>query len=461
MSFVPPTHATAHIPVHMHHVEMVTALNPLGLNEIDSDSESLAEKMAASAPLPATHHGPGHFPMEGTERLSQSPFHMNKGPIVVAHKKTMSRTTASSLHVTSPRDDDVDMVATLPAFGLDEAFVSDDEDDGEEYFGNASIKHSPTRLPVVPPLEMSKLTMENRVTVATTRSDAGEGRHVANPPSTSPERVRKILRVANVSQLEVSPFVVQSLTAREESAKDSLMNKPTTTCGNSLKDSVSAAPRAPPVPVDDSTKTITATIDFTSTRADLDKMASSFALPISPITKRSPRRKPSPNTSRRSKHLKVRPFCNYKKFEEMQKVHGGRDWHIYVDGSPYVSKADQMKIRERGDPKLLITSAPFRAAFGKGSCWPLPDNHGVRCGGPYKGHEGEAGLVDRDQRGKWLSPSGWVSIGDREKPHYRRRIARGFGGFHTPTREEIYHNEHLKDEHLDLHMNVVQSEHDL
>ena len=155
-----------------------------------------------------------------------------------------------------------------------------------------------------------------------------------------------------------------------------------------------------------------------------------FPVPVSPATIKKAGR--SPRRQQKSANPN-KPYNNYAKFEKMQKADTSKDWYVFNDGSKYVSKWEEEQRYERDcrDRKGNVT---FDRHFGKASIMPLPDKFGVRNSGEYKGHVDIMGLVERatktQKEEKWIERKGWIGNGDRLKPHYRRRVARGFAGYH-------------------------------
>ena len=133
---------------------------------------------------------------------------------------------------------------------------------------------------------------------------------------------------------------------------------------------------------------------------------------------------------------KGKPFCNYNKYLEMAKETEGTDWYLYNDGAPYVSKWEEMRKKDKGDPEKIMDPRGFRRFFGKQSAWDMPDKHGVRNSGIYEGHIDEAGLLvgrhnNEFRNEKWVDKRGWRMIGHRKGPYWARRNAKYLRGFHN------------------------------
>ena len=366
-------------------LQSILALPINDTGDEDSDTSSLATPPPHSKTAPLhvrTQTSPYNFAQSFPNPFTQSPFITGSAPA--------STTQSNAPRIVHHRD--VTLVTTLPNYGLGES--SDDDSDFEDPVTalpvpSDPLPSNPAAAPIVPKLNLPEPTPHS--------------------PTHSPELATLILKIAARSQLEFSTSFSKSLTARV---------LPVTT---------------PPAPValpltarrDFGAAPITDVIDWSVTRSELISL--SARVPTSPITAPPPANpRPPPRGTP--------PFCNIAKFNALHQQHAGTDWYVFNDGSPYVSKWEEYRKKEKGDPRLMITQTPFNRMSGKRSEWKLPDKHGVRCSGPYTGHEEEAALVERgatwQREEKWVDKKGWISHGDRNKPHYRRRIARGFKGYH-------------------------------
>jgi hypothetical protein len=177
--------------------------------------------------------------------------------------------------------------------------------------------------------------------------------------------------------------------------------------------------------------TVLSAINWGMTREEMDEIAKNYNGPMT-----------SPAKVKTKK--KEKPFCNYKKYQEMQKETKGGDWYVFQDGSPYVSKWEEMRAKEKGDPEKLMDPGGFRRFFGKQSEWHVHE-FGIRNSSTYEGHADEAGLVDgRDDKKlkhKWIDNKGWSGIGTSIKPHWGRRNAKGYSGMHGNINENTTHSE--------------------
>ena len=149
----------------------------------------------------------------------------------------------------------------------------------------------------------------------------------------------------------------------------------------------------------------------------------------------------------KKRHKARQGMFNYwdtRKYQEMQKETKGGDWYVFQDGSPYVSKWEEMRAKEKGDPEKLMDPGGFRRFFGKQSEWHVHE-FGIRNSSTYEGHADEAGLVDgRDDKKlkhKWIDNKGWSGIGTSIKPHWGRRNAKGYSGMHGNINENTTHSE--------------------
>ena len=177
--------------------------------------------------------------------------------------------------------------------------------------------------------------------------------------------------------------------------------------------------------------TILSAINWGMTREEMDAIAKNYdGLVASPVKVKTKK--------------KGKPFCNYKKYQEMQKETKGGDWYLFQDGTPYVSKWEIMRAKEKGDPDKLMEPGGFRRFFGKQSEWHVHE-FGIRNSSAYEGHQDEAGLVDgradKKLKHKWVDNKGWKSIGTSIKPHWGRRNAKGFKGMHGNINENTTHSE--------------------
>jgi len=250
----------------------------------------------------------------------------------------------------------------------------------------------------------------------------------SEPPLSSSSQLLRIQTLANKHQIELNIAIVDQQQSMSERGYSTMMGAR----------EGAETPESDPPPDGDkllhsivqmNPPCITDVIDFSTTREEVDAIPivqASLTTPFSPIKKPAKKKNPP----------KKKPFTNYEKFEKLAKMHKGKDWYVFNDGSPYVDKSEEERVRDRGEPdKIMDPLNRFNLYSGRASEWKLPNKHGVVADGPYRGHYQEAALVEgRDKKqaiGENNKKHNWKSIGDREKPFYARRVARGFHGKHN------------------------------
>eukprot|EP00520_Triparma_pacifica_P003636 CAMPEP_0118639250 /NCGR_PEP_ID=MMETSP0785-20121206/4121_1 /TAXON_ID=91992 /ORGANISM="Bolidomonas pacifica, Strain CCMP 1866" /LENGTH=485 /DNA_ID=CAMNT_0006530561 /DNA_START=76 /DNA_END=1530 /DNA_ORIENTATION=+ len=412
-TFVPPEHKTLRHASKTYQLEQVEHLPTNGML---SDSEDEPDDKPLRDAGPRFHHNP----------LTQSPF--------LASGKLSKHFGISYIEV--GKDYEVGMVQGLPGgewageeIGFSPRFVgeSDDDDDSVEKFAaiEAKIKEEQemigdvgkeVKVKKVQKVQKVQKTMEGMTPNVPKLNLNKKRRHKPSP------RTNKILSLTSRPQekktidLQTNPKGSLSArvgTAETEEMEDEKLATNTTANVNSANNN----------------ETVLSTINWEMSREEMDAIAANYnRLMTSPIKVKTKK--------------KDKPFCNYKKFVEMQKETKGKDWYVFQDGSPYISKWEQMRMKDKGDPNKLMDPRGFRRFFGRQSEWEVHE-FGIRNSSTYEGHEEEAGLVDgRDDKRlkhKWLDKKGWSSIGTSTKPQWRRRCARGYAGMHGNINENTTH----------------------
>ncbi|GMH50267.1 hypothetical protein TrRE_jg6535 [Triparma retinervis] len=386
--FVAPEHKTLHHPSKTYQLDQVEHLPPNGmLSDSDNDTDEEQEEEVRRR----FNHSP----------LAQSPFKAS-GKLSVHNGREYS----------SPTNYQVEMVQGLPdgewageevGFSLrlgDEEGDSDDDDERDRILADfAAVEAQVER--------EDKREQEEKKEVKRGKKKVQKKKRLVDEKTKQAEMKDVVAR--DISTAETDK------TTEEEMTTQSTTN--TAAIGSSANHNHN--------------DTVLSAINWGMTREEMDEIAKNYNGPMT-----------SPAKVKTKK--KEKPFCNYKKYQEMQKETKGGDWYVFQDGSPYVSKWEEMRAKEKGDPEKLMDPGGFRRFFGKQSEWHVHE-FGIRNSSTYEGHADEAGLVDgRDDKKlkhKWIDNKGWSGIGTSIKPHWGRRNAKGYSGMHGNINENTTHSE--------------------